>query len=79
LENRHSTFNNKLMAYVNTRRSMEYSLARKIAKMARELFTGFSMRGRKRIGFTLDATVGRVVEGERKPLPLHGISSRELA
>jgi hypothetical protein len=29
-------------------------LGKEIGKMTRELFTGFSMRGRKRIGFILD-------------------------
>jgi hypothetical protein len=29
-------------------------LGKEIGKITRELFTGFSMRGRKRIGFTLD-------------------------
>jgi hypothetical protein len=42
LENRHSTFNNKLIAYVNPRVSVDCSLAPKIGKMTRKLFTGFS-------------------------------------
>jgi hypothetical protein len=33
LENRHSTLNNKLIAYVNTEGSIEFSLARKIGKI----------------------------------------------
>ena len=39
-------------------------LGKEIGKMTRELFTGFSMRDRKRIGFTLDVH-GWTGRGER--------------
>jgi hypothetical protein len=42
LENGHSTFNNKLIAYVNTGGSIRMQLGMKIGKMTRKLFIGFS-------------------------------------